>query len=198
LKSLEKPSIFYDKNITDIEKSEHRYEELYTSACDMLIKNNISLDEPIIDIGCGIGAFALYLKKFGFKKYVGIDFSKRRIDRAAERFPEYKFVCGNLVTDKIPKKVIKKGNVFVCFEVLEHIENDKEIIKCIPKNSLFIFSVPNISGHGHVRWFENQKQVENRYNDVLLFTEEKIQMIKKGKPHHKLFLFKTYTLENKC
>lgn len=197
MKLLEKKSGFYDKNIIDMEKSEYRYEELYTSACDILIKNNILFDESIVDLGCGIGAFAKYLKQFGFKKYVGIDFSEKAIDRAKERFPEYRFICGNLITDKVPKKIIKKGNVFVCFEVLEHIENDKEIIKCIPENSLFIFSVPNISGHGHVRWFENQNKVEERYSDVVQFTEEKNQMIKKGKPHHKLFLFKTYVKERK-
>jgi SAM-dependent methyltransferase len=197
LKSLEKQSLFYDKNIVDMEKSEHRYEDLYLSACNMLINNNVSLDETIIDMGCGIGSFAKHLRDFGFQKYVGIDFSERAITRAKERFPNYRFVFGNLVTDKISRKIIKKGNVFVCFEVLEHIENDKEIIKGIPENSLFIFSVPNISGHGHVRWFENQNKVEERYSDVVQFTEEKTQMIKKGKPHHKLFLFKTYVKERK-
>ena len=194
MKSLEQPSKYYDKNISDMEKSEHRYEELYVTACKILTRNKIQLDEQIIDIGCGIGSFAKYLKEFGFKNYIGIDFSEKAISRAKERFPEYTFICGNLVTDKIPKKIIRKGKNFVCFEVLEHIEDDKEIIKTIPKNSLFIFSVPNISGHGHVRWFENQEQVVDRYKDVLHFSEEKFQMIKKDKPHHKLFLFKSTIL----
>lgn len=192
MKSLEKQSKYYDKNILDMEKSEHRYEELYKTALNMLNKNLVSCDESIIDIGCGIGAFAKYLKEIEFKKYIGIDFSIKSIERAQNRFPEYKFVCGNLNKDKIIKKILNKGKIFVCFEVLEHIEKDKELIKCIPNNSLFVFSVPNISGHGHVRWFENLDQVIERYKDVLLFTNEKDEMIKKDKPHHKLFLFKTY------
>ena len=192
MKSLEKQSKYYDKNILDMEKSEYRYEELYTTACKILINNEISLNESVIDLGCGIGSFSKYLKSFGFKNYIGLDFSEKSIIRAKERFPDYRFICGNLVNDKIFEKIIKKGKIFVCFEVLEHIENDKEIIKKIPKNSLFIFSVPNISGHGHVRWFENQNQVIERYNDVLQFSEEKFQIIKKNKPHHKLFLFKSY------
>lgn len=192
MKHLEKNSSFYDKNIFDMEKSEHRYEELYISSCDLLIKSNVSLEEPIIDLGCGIGSFAKYLKEFGFKKYVGIDFSEKAINRAKERFPEYRFICGNLITDKLSRKIIKKEKVFVCFEVLEHIEEDKKLIDIIPEKSLFIFSVPNISGHGHVRWFENLEQVEKRYNDMLVFTEDKKEMFKKGKPHHKIFLFKTY------
>lgn len=195
MSSLEKSSKYYDKNILDMEKSEHRYEELYNCACKFLLNSNILIDEPIIDLGCGIGAFAKFLDNLGYKKYIGIDFSEKSIIRAKERFPDYEFICGNLkiiLTDKICKKMMKDGKVFVCFEVLEHIENDKEIIKLLPDNSLLIFSVPNISGHGHVRWFNNMQEVEDRYKDILIFTEEKIEMIKKGKPHHRLFLFKAY------
>lgn len=199
MNTSEKSSKYYDKNILDMEKSEHRYEELYINACRILTDSKINIDEPIIDLGCGIGSFAKFLKTLNYKKYIGIDFSEKSIIKAKERFPDYEFICGNLkiiLTDKICKKMMKNGKVFVCFEVLEHIENDKEIIKLLPDNSLLIFSVPNISGHGHVRWFNNMQEVEDRYKDVLIFTEEKIEITKKGKPHHKLFLFKTYKREN--
>jgi len=187
----EKGSDYYNKNSKQLEKNEDKYEDLYKSACKMLMTSKIQFDEPIVDIGCGAGAFEKYLQDLGYSKCVGIDFSEKSIDRARERFPNFRFLVGNLSSaNKHIKKIISKGKVFVCFEVLEHIEDDFNVINLLPKDSLLIFSVPNINGHGHVRSFKDHTKVIDRYKDVLIFLDN-TEMIKKGKPHHKLFLFKT-------
>lgn len=195
MKIKELPSTYYDKYISDMEKSEYKYEDLYVAACNMLVDNNIKINETIVDLGCGIGSFIKYLKEFGYRNYIGIDFSEKAIKRAKERYPEYNFICGNLLNNKEIQEKINENKCFVSFEVLEHIENDIKVIKLLPPKSLFIFSVPNITGHGHVRNFNNHDEVFNRYNKYLEFTKQKYTITKYGKPHHKMFLSKTYRKE---
>jgi len=124
--------------------------------------------DTIVDLGCGIGMFTEVVFKAGYTKYIGIDFSPTMIGRSKKRVPEAKFIIGDL-RDKETQKIIENYKIFVSLEVLEHIENDLDIIAAIPVNSLVIFSVPNFGGEFHVRHFNSEIEVIKRYNKLLRF-----------------------------
>lgn len=65
-------------------------------------------NKRVLDVGCGWGRFATC---FSPEQYVGIDFSKKMIDEAKKRYPEYTF--------KVADKQELNGNGFdVVFEVI--------------------------------------------------------------------------------
>jgi SAM-dependent methyltransferase len=55
----------------------------------------------ILDIGCGLGDFYLWLKENskGFKNYTGIDITPAMISHAKENFPEANFITSNILDD---------------------------------------------------------------------------------------------------
>jgi len=183
----EKSEKFYNSNLLAMEKSEYRYQELYETAIKLIPFNK---NPKILDIGCGIGSFANYIHNINYTNYVGIDFADDLLNHARNRFPELKFKKGNFLDSKTLDK-FKKFDLFVSFEVLEHIREDLKLVSAIPSKRIFIFSVPNITGHGHVRYFLNIQSVIDRYKDLLIFDENSFDITKLGKPHHHLFLFKT-------
>jgi len=76
-----------DKKIPKSEVSQIK--KVYQSTCDFekfLVNNKIlsyKRQNKIIDIGTGIGSNLIYFKKKFFKsKFVGIDYSKKKIDFA--------------------------------------------------------------------------------------------------------------------
>ena len=54
---------------------------------------NISADYRILDVGCGVGQFAEYLRHNGIRKYTGIDFSEVAIEEAKLRVPVEPPIC---------------------------------------------------------------------------------------------------------
>ena len=60
---------------------------------------------PVIDLGCGVGLLALYLREQGHDApIVGIDFDQRKIDvarKAAERYRDVAFISGD-ARDPLP------------------------------------------------------------------------------------------------
>ena len=46
----------------------------------------------VIDLGCGAGRFAMYLKRRAVTNYLGIDFSATRIEKAQVYVPTFEFL----------------------------------------------------------------------------------------------------------
>ena len=76
---------------------------------------------------------------------------------------------------------------YVCLEVLEHIEKDRELLQQIPKETTLIFSVPTYMSAGHVRVFPTPLSVEDRYGDIL--TMKQVHEVLVGSTK-KIFLFR--------
>src|SRR5690606_1298081 len=68
----------------------------------------------ILEIGCGTGQFAEYLRDEGFTDYEGFDFSKEAIDIAKSRV-EMNFYVGNALNSELYEKDF---GAIVCLEVL--------------------------------------------------------------------------------
>lgn len=113
----------------------------------------------ILEIGCGTGQFAEYLRDEGFTDYEGFDFSKEAIDIAKSRV-EMNFYVGNALNSELYEKDF---GAIVCLEVLEHIEKDLQILSNIREGTHIVFSVPNFDAPSHVRWFISPRQIKKRY-----------------------------------
>jgi len=51
--------------------------------------------------------------------------------------------------------------------MLEHLENDRQILQAIPEGTQIILSLPNFPTEDHRRFFESISQVVSRYGDLL-------------------------------
>lgn len=54
-------------------------------------------DSSVLDVGCGTGDFADYLKQQGVTDYLGIDLYDMSIDYARMKYPKEKFVTGDFL-----------------------------------------------------------------------------------------------------
>ena len=99
--------------------------------------------KQIVDLGCGDGGTILgILKKYKNKKIVGVDISPRRIKSLRKRLPKYNFICRDVCNTRL----LKHFDLVICTQVIEHVENDKKLLKEIyrilkPLGYLYISSV---------------------------------------------------------
>ena len=147
------------------------YDSPYYDMWQVMVDRTLS---PYIELGCGSGQFAEYAENKGTYYVVGFDYSKDAIDIARCRNPGMLFVCEDimklryedLLADYIPKTTI------VAFEVLEHLEDDIELLRRIGLNKI-VFSVPGFDAPAHLRYFENLQDVRNHYSQIVDITDIK-------------------------
>lgn len=117
----------------------------------------------ILELGCGTGQFAKKLIDNGFNYKLGIDFAQTGIDLCRKRCPGINFICADL---RILNFNGFDYDTVICLETMEHIEKDLEILSTIKDYSKVIISVPSFDDPAHVRFFNNEKEVINRYYEV--------------------------------
>lgn len=95
-------------------------------------------DKIIFDLGAGSGFIVSFLKKKGFKKVFGAEYSKDFINY------EKPFIL-NSPLNHLPLKD-GSADVVLCLDVLEHLKNDKgaikEISRILKKGGIAIITVP--------------------------------------------------------
>ena len=76
--------------------------------------------QPVIDLGCGVGALAFFLREHGFAAPItGIDFDDRKIDaarRASNGYADVEFIRAD-VRDPLPA-----GRNLVLLDVLQYVD----------------------------------------------------------------------------
>jgi SAM-dependent methyltransferase len=137
----------------------------YLFPCIKKIINGLALkrDDPVLDAGCGGGAFLNYLHRAGFKNSWGFDASSEGIETAKKNFPEIsdKFFIHDCYDENLPI-----GNKF------QLIISNHGYLK-----NLFIASLNRFDKHvdplwegGHIKFFSKDSLYK-------LFEEMKIKPI---------------------
>jgi len=158
---------------------------LYQTALQYL--KDVPANETIVELGCGCGYLAEFLTD---KPYIGIDISNIVLDKARKRAGDMTFILADL-RDKKNFEIYKEFHCFVCLEMLEHINADRDVVASIPSNSKVVFSVPDFDSKAHVRWFKDPKEVMDRYGEWLSF-EDVTVLLKPG--DKRLFVFNARSL----
>lgn len=157
-------SVFYDtvyrestKYAADAEDS--IYLPLWKSVINQLKTNGV---QRVIDIGCGPGQFAEYLSnQMPGIEYLGLDFSETAISSARKRCPHLNFKKEDVRMHMLGFNEDKCA--YIMLEVLEHIDKDIELLNIFPEDSLIIYSLPNFDSFGHVRFYPDIEDIEERY-----------------------------------
>lgn len=151
-------------------KSYHKHykESFYYPSWKYAMKYLLLLDRntEIFEIACGVGQFANFLFDTGFKNYKGFDFAAEGVKIAKESNPEHQdkfFVADAFETPE----VAEKHDLVICFEMLEHINKDLELLSRIPSGTKLLLSVPNFDDPNHVRYFLSEQEVYDRYSKVV-------------------------------
>lgn len=150
------------------------YKILWEKSIDLLTQNNI---KNVLDIGCGMGQMS-ELTHIHNIQYKGIDFSEYAIEFCkSKNYPNQIFE----VADALKYKYNDEIEGYVTHEFLEHIKDDLQVLNNLKPHKFILLSVPNFDSQGHVRWFTDVKNVQDRYSPYIKnFTVEKVT------PHHYL------------
>ncbi|WP_115712661.1 class I SAM-dependent methyltransferase [Legionella sainthelensi] len=80
-------------------------------------------EAPLLDVGCGLGGTAHYVKKKGWGIVTGVDIDRNLIERAKTHYPDVQFVCEDILSStKLANKsfqCIYSFCAFFCFESQE-------------------------------------------------------------------------------
>ena len=120
----------------------NKYTDFQGLELDFFVEDISSMDISskwkVVDLGCGGGNIAAFLKnKFKNWQITGIDISRDVIKLASAKFPQIKFECAS--AEKIPGG---RGSLdlIYAFDTLEHFENLKTVLASV-KDKLHIGGV---------------------------------------------------------
>ena len=137
----------------------------------------------VLDIGCGPGQFAEYLlREVSHLDYTGVDFSGVAIEQARRRAPAGRFVQGDLSADGIAGL---DYDLVIALEVLEHVDEDLELLRSVRRGVTLLASVPNFDAFGHVRYFRDAEAVRAHYAPAVRI--EAVEPVALG-PHSTIYL----------
>lgn len=128
--------------------------------------STLKRDISILEIGCGSGQFANMLFDNGFTNYIGFDYAEEGVALAKKNNPDYadQFFSGDAFQTELMEK---DCGLVICFEVLEHIQNDLALLQRIRSGTRILLSVPNFDDPYHVRYFGSENEVRARYGNVI-------------------------------
>jgi SAM-dependent methyltransferase len=135
-----------------------------------------------LDAGCGSGAFAMYAAKIG-NDALGVSFDAENNKKASARskllgIKNIKFIQTDLRSLDEISEHLGLFDQIICFETIEHICNDKKLIKDIAnllkKNGKLFLITPYkhykhlpgdklslVEDGGHVRWGYTHEEIKN-------------------------------------
>lgn len=102
--------------------------------------------KTVVDLGCGTG-YGAFLLSFLAERVIGLDVDQESIEFARRRFPRVEF----LVCDLEAVDVLPQAEVYVAFEVLEHLERPKTLAEKISDHLVWSLPINNHSEfHRHI------------------------------------------------
>lgn len=174
----EQDSVYYDKIFSTSGKYKSSYNtSIYLNSWNLAVEwlkdDQVEQDVSILDVGCATGQFAELLKDQNFNQYKGLDFSPSAIQIAKERIPSWadSFEVADIFqTDLFQTTPYTHACIF---EVLEHLNEDIQVLNLLKPKTKILASVPNFWDPAHVRVFKNADEVITRYQSVMNFVEVK-------------------------
>jgi 2-polyprenyl-3-methyl-5-hydroxy-6-metoxy-1,4-benzoquinol methylase len=163
---VEQPAEFYDRSYEerthwDKHYTDSHYYPLWTVIADRIRRAGV---KRILDVGCGPGQIACLVRDIGVPEYKGLDFSTARVAKARAVCPEYEFVAANVFEDNLLETY--HYDCVLMMELLEHIEQDVNVLKRVRPGTTVFATVPNFPAVDHVRHFDSVNDVEVRYSPV--------------------------------
>jgi len=152
----------------------HWWSLRFKKTWDILTQN-----KNILEIGHGAGTFAAYCWHHGHRKqWVGVDFGTvgmkmatignekhghQNCDFFQADFVEEDF--GSIMDSAFFDEYGGSPDDWMVLgmEILEHLPNDKELVRSIPKGVEASFTVPGFDANGHLRHFPNPEDATERY-----------------------------------
>ena len=148
---------------------EHPYEKHMVE----MIKRSGYKPVNILEVGAGFG-FTLIkvLQELKPKTYVAYEFSSA-IYHIRGLLYNFKSNCEVFLFQKTFRYIHnpKPYDCVIALEIFEHITWDLEFIERLSPGTKVFFSLPNKPGKFHVRHFENEKEITDRYESLLDFEE---------------------------
>lgn len=117
-----------------------------------IIAKHIPSDKsaPILDLGCGYGAFIHFLKQAGYNNLAGVDFSQEQIEVAHQL--GIKEVSYGTLEETLANKQDASLEVILAMDILEHLDTPElfdtldEIYRVLRPGGKIIATVPNGEG----------------------------------------------------
>lgn len=130
--------------------------------------------DRVLDLGCGPGHLARMLLDCGLSPldYQGVDWSTVALQQANERCPELA-TAGRFQLGQLPNAAadhLDWATVVVMVELLEHLDEDLELLASLPRGMRVIATVPSTDSESHVRHFDKAADVVLRYDHLIVVT----------------------------
>ncbi len=135
--------------------------------------NNISF----LDIGCGGGLVCESISKLG-GKITGIDFVKNNIKVAKKHALKNNLKINYICKDIEKENYIKKFDIIIMYEVLEHLDNWPKFIKKIKKN---------LNKNGTLILSTLNRNLKSKYLSIII-AENLLRWIPKGTHDYNKFI----------
>jgi len=109
-----------------------------------LFAAQLSVGKTVLDVGCGVGYGSQILGQMGAKSVAAFDLSDDAIRHAKKEYghPNVRFYVDNAEDFHVDEKV----DVVVCFELIEHVERQRQVFQRIKRalkpNGVVVMSTP--------------------------------------------------------
>jgi SAM-dependent methyltransferase len=140
------------------------YRRLFERVRDTVNAQPVS---TVLEVGCGSGVLGAMLIEAGLA-YRGFDFHPLAVLQASERNGHDRHYVGD-ATDAASYRNLDYDGI-VCCEVLEHIPDDLAAIELWQPGTICVCSVPNFPFATHVRHFKREREVIDRYGNLIDIT----------------------------
>jgi hypothetical protein len=163
------PSSFYD---VELKKQWGIYSSGFYHRRNLKIASWIEAYKPkmIMEV-CGAEgdlAYTILDRLPSVERYFWSDFSSFAVNHVVEKLGSLERLRIARIDIDAHPDVTKffDGDCFIS-TALEHVVNDRVILGNLKPQMLVVLSVPNFTATGHVRFFSDEQEIHNRFDDII-------------------------------